>query len=170
MVATDVTIREFQPGDEHAFRRLNEEWINRYFAMEPKDEESLADPRTTILDRGGKIFLAFWNGQAVGCCALLAGDPGEFEVAKMAVTTAFQRSGIGRRLLEKAIVEARVSGARRLYLETNQKFAPAIRLYESFGFRHVPPERLVPSSYARSNVSMELFLTEGDSNPDRPAV
>jgi putative acetyltransferase len=34
----------------------------------------------------------------------------------------------------------------------------AIRLYESLGFRHLPPERVVPSVYARADVYMELWL------------
>jgi GNAT superfamily N-acetyltransferase len=158
MPPTDLTIREFRPGDETAFRRLNEEWIVRHFALEPKDEASLADPQRTILERGGRIFIAVENDQAVGCCALLAIGPGEFEVAKMAVTEMSQRAGIGRRLLERTIREARTAGARRLYLETNRKMTAAIRLYESLSFRHVPPERVIPSAYARSDVSMELFL------------
>ena len=156
MAGAELTIREFQAGDEADFRRLNEEWINRHFAMEPKDEAALADPQGTILQAGGRIFLAFQDGRAVGCCALLAIGSAEFEVAKMAVTETARRSGIGRQLLEKGIHEARAAGARRLYLETNSKLEPAIRLYESLGFQHIPVERVAPSPYVRSNVSMEL--------------
>jgi putative acetyltransferase len=156
----ELEIREFKPGDEIAFRELNEEWITRYFALEPKDVASLADPRATILDKGGRIFLAIRNGRAVGCCALLAMGPGEFEVAKMAVTEACQGAGIGRRVLAATIEGARALGARRLYLETNSKLATAIHLYESLGFRHVPPERVAPSPYARANVHMELNLPD----------
>ena len=158
MRETEVSIREFAPGDEAAFRELNEEWIRRYFVIEPKDEAVFADPRGSILDRGGRIFLAFQDGQPVGCCALLRMNSGEFEVAKMAVTESYRGNGIGRRILERAISEARASGASRLYLETNRKMQPAIRLYESLGFRHVPPERIVPSAYARADVYMELYF------------
>jgi putative acetyltransferase len=154
----DVTIREFEAGDEGAFRRLNEEWIVQYFAMEAKDEEALADPRRSILEGGGRIFFAVQHGGIVGCCALLAMGAGEYEVAKMAVTESCRGAGVGRRLLERVIAEARAGGARRLYLETNRKLAPAIRLYESVGFRHLPPERVVPSSYARADVYMEFVL------------
>jgi putative acetyltransferase len=157
---TELIIREFESGDEVDFRRLNEEWIIRYFAMEPKDEQSLSDPQRTILDRGGRIFLAVRHSRAVGCCALLAMGPREFEVAKMAVTESSQGGGIGRRLLERAVSEARALGATRLHLETNRKLATAIRLYESLGFRHIPAERIVPSPYARSDVAMELQLEE----------
>ena len=155
---TELTIREFRSGDESAFRRLNEEWIVRHFALEPKDESALADPQRSILDAGGRIFLAARHGEAVGCCALLAMGPGEFELAKMAVTESCQGAGIGRRLLDYAIAAARASGATRLYLETNRKLGAAIRLYESAGFRHIPPERVVASPYTRSNVSIELYL------------
>ena len=156
----ELEIREFEPGDEIAFRALNEEWITRYFALEPKDVASLADPQASILDRGGRIFLAVRNGRPIGCCALLAMGPGEFEVAKMAVTESCQGAGIGRRLLAATIEGARALGARRLYLETNSKLATAIHLYESLGFRHVPLERVAPSPYARANVHMELNLPD----------
>jgi GNAT superfamily N-acetyltransferase len=154
----EVIIREFLPGDEGVFRRLNEEWIVRYFTLEPKDTEALAAPQRNILDRGGRIFFALRNSEMLGCVALLAMGNGEYEVAKMAVTEAAQGQGIGRRLLEHAIVAARAAGATLLHLETNRKLTPAIRLYESVGFRHLPAERFVPSPYARSNVQMELVL------------
>jgi putative acetyltransferase len=155
----DLTIREFQAGDEVAFRRLNEEWIVREFVLEPKDQYSLTDPQGTILDHGGRIFFAVRDGETVGCCALVAMGPGEFEVAKMAVTLTSQGGGVGRQLLEKVVEEARVSGATRLYLETNHKLTPALRLYEAIGFRRLPPDRIVASPYARADVFMELLLT-----------
>jgi GNAT superfamily N-acetyltransferase len=149
-------------GDEEAFRRLNEEWISRYFAMEPKDEEALNNPRPNILDGGGRIFFAISNGRHIGCRALLAAGPGEFEVAKMAVTESARGLGIGRRLLEHTIAAARAAGATRLVLETNHTLTPAIRLYESVGFRHLPPDRMAASPYARSDVQMELLIRRSD--------
>ena len=153
-----VTIREFKPGDEMAFRQLNEEWINRYFRVEPKDTEALADPQSGILASGGRIFFAHVADQCIGCCGLLRSGPHEFEVAKMAVTASCQGSGIGRKLLLAAIEAARSAGARRLYVETNHALTPAIRLYESVGFKPVPPDRIVPSPYARADVFMEMDL------------
>jgi putative acetyltransferase len=154
----DVIIREFIPGDEVAFQQLNNEWISRYFTVEPTEQEILEDPRKVILERGGRIFFAIRQGATVGCCALLAMGPGEYELAKMTVTESARGAGIGRCLLERTIAEARASGATRLYLETNHQLAPAIRLYESLGFRHLPPARVVPSRYARADVYMELML------------
>jgi GNAT superfamily N-acetyltransferase len=153
-----VTIREFKPGDEVAFRKLNEEWITRYFRLEAKDEEALADPQSSILASGGRIFFANIEDHCVGCCALRRTGANEFEVAKMAVTSSCQGSGIGRKLLHAAIDAACSADARRLYLETNHILVTAIRLYESVGFKPVPPERIVPSAYARADVYMEMTL------------
>jgi GNAT superfamily N-acetyltransferase len=154
----EVSIREFQRGDEAAFRALNEEWIKRYFRIEAKDLEAFVDPQSSILDAGGRIFFATADGQCVACCALLRIAEAEFEIAKMAVTSSAQGLGIGRKILEAAIEAARDAGARRLYLETNHILTPAIRLYESVGFRHLPPAKVKPSVYARGDVYMEKVL------------
>ena len=138
----EVSIRQFQPGDETCFRTLNEEWIERYFRVEPKEATILSDPKGTILNTG----------------ALRRMSDGEFEVAKMAVTPACQGTGIGRKLLQTVIEAGRASGARRLYLETNHILKPAIRLYESMGFRHLSPDKIIPSPYARADVYMELLF------------
>lgn len=155
---SNVTIREFQPGDAEAFFELNREWIQRLFWLEPADLEVLWHPQTAILDPGGRILMAVSNGVCVGCCALIAMGPGEYELAKMAVTPTKRRSGIGRRLIAKAIELAERIGATRLYLETNHTLTGAIALYESMGFQHLPPERITPSHYTRADVYMERMV------------
>ena len=153
-----VTVREFVAGDEAAFRRLNEEWITRYFKLEQKDEAAFANPRETILDKGGRIFFAVRDGEPVGVCALVALRPGEFEVAKMGVTASAQGLGIGRLLMERVVAAGRALGATRLALDTHHSLTPAIRLYESVGFRRVAEEKLMPSPYERADVFMEMVL------------
>jgi putative acetyltransferase len=153
---SEVRIRPFQPGDAEAFRRLNEEWIDRYFRLEEKDRKMLGDPQGQILDPGGAILIAEADGSAVGCCALILSSPGTFELAKMAVTDAWQGRGLGRKLLAAAIQTARSTGASRLFLETNSRMTPAVRLYESMGFMHAA--RVRQSDYDRSDVYMELPL------------
>jgi putative acetyltransferase len=155
-----VTLRDFQPGDEAAFRRLNVEWIAHYFEVEPTDEAAFDDPQKKILEPGGRIFFACLDGEPVGCCALRVMAPGEYEVAKMGVTPSVQGRGVGRQLLEHVVAEARKMRANRLFLETNHALTPAIRLYEKVGFRDVPSERLVASPYVRADVFMEMWLNQ----------
>jgi GNAT superfamily N-acetyltransferase len=153
-----IRLRPFEPGDEGDFRRLNEEWIAKHFDMEEKDRSALSDPVGEILEPGGQIFFALAGGTRIGCCALIKIGPCEFEVAKMAVAEHLRGQGIGRRLLEYTVAQAKALNARRLYLETNRKLGNAIHLYESVGFRHLPPERITPSPYARADVYMEMLL------------
>jgi putative acetyltransferase len=153
-----VLIRSFQSEDAADFRRLNEEWITRYFRLEEKDSRTLSDPGRYILLPGGYIAMAMVQKEAVGCCALIRLGDTSFEVAKMAITPAWQGHGLGRKLLEHVIQHARELKAKRLYLETNSRLVPAIRLYESLGFRNLPAERVTRSPYQRADVYMELLL------------
>jgi N-acetylglutamate synthase-like GNAT family acetyltransferase len=156
-----LQLREFKTGDEAAFCELNEAWIHKYFQLEEKDRQTLRQPEKYILSQGGHIFIAERGGRAVGCCALIRMPDGAFELSKMGVAEEERGRGIGRRLLEYVVAEARRSGVKRLYLETNKKLANAIHLYESIGFVHLPPERVTPSPYKRADVYMEMVLSEG---------
>jgi putative acetyltransferase len=158
-VLSPVEFRHFAPGDEAAFRELNEAWIAGNFVVEDKDREVLDDPVAHILQPGGALLMAVQDGVAIGTCGLLAMEDGSFEVAKMTVAERYRGQGIGKKLLAHVIEYARAIGAPRLYLETNEKLVNAIRVYESLGFRHLPPERVHPSPYARANVYMELWLS-----------
>jgi putative acetyltransferase len=154
-----VEIRPFQTGEDAvAFRTLNEEWITRYFTLEPMDRENLSDPQGRILHKGGQIFMAYFGRQAVGCVALIPMHTGVYELSKMAVAPEMRGLGIGRKLLEHAIAEARRMGAKSLFLGSNSRLQSAVHLYESVGFCHVPAEQLPEMPYARANVFMELAL------------
>jgi GNAT superfamily N-acetyltransferase len=158
VTAEQVEIRAFRAGsleDAAAFRDLNVEWIERFFGMEEHDHEMLGDPKGYILRPGGHIVMAFVGERAMGCCALIPVRPGVFEVAKMAVSQQLRGRGIGRKVLEATVAQARAMGATILTLATNSKLGNAVHLYESIGFRHLPPE---PSPYTRANVFMEMAL------------
>ena len=166
--ADSLVLRTYRPGDEDAFFRLNEDWITKYFGtLEPADREIIRDPRKQILDGGGQIFIAERDGEAIGCCAVIAIGPGEYELAKMTVAEKERGTGVGRRLLRFTIDVARSMGARRLYLESNTKVAAAIHLYEQAGFRHLS-EPLHASKYQRANVFMELIFPAA-ANSSRPS-
>ena len=155
-----VTIRTFQPGDEDAFRSLNENWISKHFKMEAHDYETLDDPHTHILKPGGQILCVEEDGAVFGCVALVPmQEARSFELAKMAIDDSWQGRGMGRRLLTATVGYARdVLKAKKLFLESNAKLENAVHLYETVGFRHLPPERVKASPYARADVHMELVF------------
>lgn len=147
-----IAIVEFEPGHAEAFRTLNEAWISKHFAIEPKDREVLGDPQGKIIAPGGRVFMALLGGAPVGCVALMKMDDGGYEVAKMTVAETLRGSGLGRRLMQRCIDAGAEMGASRLYLETNSSLGPALGLYRAMGFRDLAP---VETPYARADVFME---------------
>lgn len=151
-----IAIVPYRPDHARTWVSLNEYWILAGgYAIEAKDRLVLDDPEGAILSKGGVIFIAERDGEAVGCCSLMAMPDGGFEVGKMAAASDVQGLGLGRRLLEACEVHARAAGAFRLYLETNSSQTYAIALYDRFGFVDLPPQ---PTPYARCNVWMEKRL------------
>jgi len=94
-----VVIRDFRSGDEAAFRDINLEWIERFFAVEDKDRETLNDPKKYYLDPGGAIFMAMDGDDPVGAVALIVMGGGSVELSKMGVRPAAQSKGVGRKLV-----------------------------------------------------------------------
>jgi GNAT superfamily N-acetyltransferase len=146
-----IEIIPFERRYAKDFKRLNLEWVERYFRVEPVDEAVLSHPER-IIKNGGAIFLARAGREIIGTCALISEDDGHYELSKMSVTDGYQGLGVGRRLLTATIDAFEVIGAGTLFLETNSILTPAITLYESAGFAHAPPPTKSP--YARADVYM----------------
>ena len=71
------------------------------------------------------------------------------------VAAEHRRRGIGRRLLEQAVDWARAAGVRKLELHVFPHNAPAIALYESFGFAREGYRR---GHYLRDGRSLDAVL------------
>ena len=155
----DVVIVPFEPKFKQAFKELNVQWISQYFEMEAADYKALDNPESYIINKGGKILVALYQGQVVGVCALIRmDDPNyDFEMAKMAVLPEARGRRIGW-LLGTAIIEtAKKAGAKKLYLESNTILKPAINLYYKLGFKKIPGGH---SPYKRADIHMELDLMQ----------
>ena len=136
------------------FARLNIEWLERWFTVEPIDREVLGDPETHILAGGGHVLLAIdAKDRAVGTVALKRESEGVYELTKMAVAPEARGTGVGRLLMQGALDVFRARGGRELFLESSSKLGPALALYESVGFRHYPAPRQ-GSHYVRADVYM----------------
>lgn len=152
-----LEIIEYEPRYKEDFARLNYEWLEKYFAVEPADRVVLEDPDGHIVSKGGSILFARLGREIVGTCALIRVDSTTFELAKMGVTEACQGNNIGRRLLVAAIGRARELGATKLILETNSRLTPARHLYDAVGFMETP--EILTATYERADVAMTLDLT-----------
>jgi GNAT superfamily N-acetyltransferase len=152
-----VQIVDYTPAFQKAFQQLNEEWITKYFKMEEADHKALSNPQKSIIAKGGFIFVALYNDEPVGVCALMKmNDPVyDFELAKMAVSPAVQGKNIGWMLGMAVIDKARSVGAKKIYLESNTILQPAINLYHKLGFKKVVGHA---TPYERCNIQMELVI------------
>lgn len=155
----DVQIVPYEPKYKLAFKALNEEWISTYFEMEEADYKALDNPEDYILAKGGKIFVALYNSEPLGVCALMKmDDPNyDFELAKMAVSPKAQGKNIGWLLGQAAIYSAKDLGASKIYLESNTILKPAINLYYKLGFNKIVGHS---TPYKRCNIQMELQLKD----------
>lgn len=98
------------------------------------DIDRLRDPSVT--------FWSAWIGAEIaGCGALRCFDDVHGEIKSMRVADGFLGRGVGRAILEHILLEARARGVRQVWLETGSAdaFRPAIKLYESAGFRRCGP-------------------------------
>ena len=87
-------------------------------------------------------FWSVWEGpELVGCGALKELDAHHGEIKSMRTASLHLRKGVAARLLTHILEEAKRRSYRRLSLETGAMdvFAPARRLYASFGFRPCGP-------------------------------
>ena len=151
-MTTDLEILDFAPQHAGSFDRLNREWLESLFEVEPIDEAILTDPQGTIIADGGVILFARYGADIVGTVALKYQGDKVYELTKMAVTPEARGGGIGRALLDAAVKRFEALCGSHLYLESHSSLGAAIHLYEAAGFAHEP--RPAPSEYARADVYM----------------
>ncbi len=152
-----MEIISFDPQYAQDFRRLNIEWLEKYFWVEPHDEEVLGKPEKYIIEPGGNIFFVRDNGKIIGTVALMKMEEGIFELTKMAVVPAAQGRNIGQKLMQHTLDFTRSKGWEKLIIYSNRKLENAIHIYKKYGFIEIPIEENNP--YARGDIKMELLLS-----------
>jgi len=155
---TDISIVAYDPRYDDDFRRLNYEWLEEFFEVEPYDRIVRSNPQKRIIGQGGSVFFALKGDEVVGTCALLKHTDHKYEMAKLGVTRSCQGLGIGRQLVQVSIEQAIQLKATVLVLATSKLLVTANRLYESLGFRYVDLAELGPLPYQRETVAMALRL------------
>ena len=150
-----IEIILFEDKYAHDFRRMNLEWLYQYNLAESHDLEVLNDPRATIIEPGGCIFLAKENNIIAGSAALVKAGEDCYELAKMSVDAGFRGMGISKLLMNRCIEEAHLRKAKKLVLFSNHQLTTALNLYTQFGFKNIP---VTDSPFVTADVKMELIL------------
>lgn len=143
--------KEHQPY----FEQFNRAWIEQHFWLEDIDRYVLQHPEEAIIEKGGTILMALYEGTVAGTVALKKASEDVYEFTKMAVAEAFRRRGIAEALSYAALQKAKELGATKVILYSQTNLEPAILLYRKLGFQEVPLE---PGVYQRANIKMEYLL------------
>ncbi len=151
-----IEIINYQRAHQPWFEKLNRDWIEKYFWMEPIDVEVLHHPEEHILKKGGTIFIGTYNHEIAGTAAVKFVEQGVYEFTKMAVDEKFQGKKIGKAIAQAAIQWSKNAGARRIILYSNTKLETAIAMYRKLGFVEIP----LDGPYKRSDIKMELKLED----------
>lgn len=151
-----VKIFPFESKYAGDFKNLNVAWLEKYFYVEPKDEELLSDCERSIIAIGGFIFMASYENAIVGCFSLIPYKDKHYELGKMAVDSNYQGLNIGQGLISFAINFAKQKNWDAITLYSSTKLPTALHIYRKYGFIDVELEKDLP--YIRSDVKMELNL------------
>ena len=135
--------------DPSAFQALMREYyqvmIDKVIAIggpAPSAEELAADTMAHLDDllppKGRTLLATVDNGTLVGCGVIRKIRPDAAELKRMYVRPSAQGSGLGRRLFEMRIAEARRMGCTNLYADTVKGNRAMLSMYEKFGFSYIP--------------------------------
>jgi putative acetyltransferase len=134
--------------------RAYAEWIAVDLSFQNFDKE-FANLPGEYAPPDGTLLLALHDGKAAGCVALRKFAVDICEMKRLYVAPDFQGAGVGRRLVDEIIAEAKRLGYVNMRLDTMPKMASAQKLYRKLGFKEIEPYRFNPVA---CTVFMELDL------------
>jgi len=154
---SNLRFRKYTPEDAAAFKALNIEWLDKFFVVEPIDEEVLSHPKKAILDKGGHIIMAEIDSELIGTFAFIKKEDKLFEFSKMAIALLYRGKGFGNTMMQFAIQFAEQHHWNKIILYSSRRLENSIHIYRKYGFLEVELES--NSHYARSDIKMELIIS-----------
>ena len=132
------------------------QWLDMDLSFQNVDEELEPSRFSIMYGPPAGVFLLAWQAEELAGGVGLRRLSSEIcEMKRLFVHDQFKGLGIGRRLCEKLLDEARALGFHCMRLDTLDRMAPAISLYKSLGFADIEPYCFNPNPTARY---MELSL------------
>lgn len=155
----DMTIRKIEEKDNEAIAEI----IRSSFVENKIDHlegVSLHDPSLSRLsDFYVGNQMGYWvveaNGIIVGGAGIypLDGEDGVCEMQKLYFSRKVKGMGMGRRMIAFILEKASEMKYKQCYIETLDELKDAVKLYESFGFVHLP-ESLGNTGHSSCNICM----------------
>ena len=120
------------------------ELLNKHFielrSVSPKGSAHVLDIEG-LKDKSIKFWSLWDNNELIGCGALKFLEKNHGEFKSIRVADKFRRSGIGEKIIEHLIEEAKKLEISKLSIETGAGdfFIPARKLFSKFGFKKCIP-------------------------------
>jgi GNAT superfamily N-acetyltransferase len=119
--------------------REYETWLGMSLCFQNFEEE-LANLPGKYAPPEGRLLLAYIDSELAGCIALRKFEGDVCEMKRLFLRENARGHGLGNRLIERLIDEARGIGYSKMRLDTIPlKMGKAVKLYESHGFRPIEP-------------------------------
>ena len=137
---TEITqaITEQQVADARALFREYEAWLGMSLCFQNFEEEVASLPGK-YAPPSGRLYVAYDAREPIGCIALRGIEPGICEMKRLFLRDAARGKGVGVRLIEQVISDARGIGYEKMRLDTfPPKMGKAVSLYEAHGFYEIP--------------------------------
>lgn len=133
-LSREFSIRPFRPEDQAEVRALILAGLAQHWGvLDPGRNPDLENINQSY---AGAVFLvARQDDRIIGTGALVPRGQATSEIVRMSVAEDMRRRGVGRKLLERLIKEAKAAGIRSLVLETTETWQEAIAFYRRFGFK-----------------------------------
>jgi GNAT superfamily N-acetyltransferase len=131
--------------------------IDEYF-KENEFEEEIASLPGKYTPPDGQLFLARYGDKPAGCVALRRIDRQVCEMKRMFLYPQYHGKGIGRRLGEAIIRDARAARYAVMRLDTSWRQLEAQALYSTLGFQRIDPYYDCPPALRDWLVFFELRL------------
>lgn len=124
--------------------------FQKYLAIQDYDEE-LKHLETKYGLPHGRLYLAFYGEEAVGCIGLKKIDGLNCEMKRLYVRPRFRGKHIGSQLVRQIIEDAKEIGYSYMLLDTLPFLQDAVSLYKKYGFYEIP-------SYNNSPMDTSIYM------------
>ena len=139
MIQITQAISESDIEQARTLFREYETWLGMSLCFQNFENE-LANLPGQYAPPGGRLFLAYIDGELAGCIALKKFEDNICEMKRLFLRENARGHGLGKQLIEEVIDEARAIGYKKMRLDTfPPKMGKAVSLYESHGFYPIEP-------------------------------
>ena len=136
-------IRKIKPEDDKILGALIRRALEEFKVDKPGTiyfEESTNHLSDIFTVDNCAYYVVEVDGEIAGGCGFYPTDglpEHTVELVKMYLSDTYRRNGFGQKLLDKCMMEARISGNNRMYIETMHELTFAISMYKKNGFVHL---------------------------------